>query len=622
MKLSKALLLALAGTAILTSCNKNKKKPTETETVDVDTTTTTTPKEIDSEVAINNFLDKLNEYKYIITGEDFITINVYSNKLIYIHYEDYLDEIYMTVNEDETFKAYLDDEELQEIKFQNEGVAADVLYNTLPNSLVDLVGGNVWDLITNDPSEPLKFTFMQNSDVVSRIAGKYLGFGGTAIGTVRGMTLELDAENPNSARIYVKCLDSSQLSPEEEIKTIYIEFNIEKTDPLPTDSWVENENREYPAPRTEWSSDDETYFTIVFDQGYELDDIMPFPQFATYAFVTDVESIMSTGVLFMRDKLATKKDMEDYIDSLVNDYGFVEAIEKLPDGTERTAYHKQLKDFGDGYYSYSSIYLEYDNGISIINRKYYNHKEYDNLTDTNEIISNKRFAELPQEANIVSVNALDYTYEYVESWANLFTYDLVLEVELQFDSNADIEEYVNSYINTLVESGYSHNTETKICKLENETNQNSLLYGIDYANNVVFMQFKSEVYVALADFNTAIKEAGFSETNLANISAKAKDITPMYTILYNLKHKNVFLLDLTFEGEMTADAFLDNYVGELISQYGFEKASPMNVKVPRKDYAFYNPDKKLIMAFTYQNPSYLSVHFIICNDDFTPLDVE
>ena len=140
MKLSKALLLALAGTAILTSCNKNKKKPTETEIVDVDTTTTTTPKEIDSEVAINNFLDKLNEYKYIITGEDFVTINVYSNKLIYIHYEDYLDEIYMTVNEDETFKAYLDDEDLQEIKFQNEGVAADVLYNTLPNSLVDLVG--------------------------------------------------------------------------------------------------------------------------------------------------------------------------------------------------------------------------------------------------------------------------------------------------------------------------------------------------------------------------------------------------------------------------------------------------------------------------------------------------
>ena len=82
MKISKALLLALAGTAILTSCNKNKKNPTETETVDVDTTTTTTSKEIDSEVAINNFLDKLNEYKYLITGEDFITINVYSSDIL------------------------------------------------------------------------------------------------------------------------------------------------------------------------------------------------------------------------------------------------------------------------------------------------------------------------------------------------------------------------------------------------------------------------------------------------------------------------------------------------------------------------------------------------------------
>ena len=93
MKLKYISIAMLAGIFMLSSCNKKNKKPadttttiTESETNTGTPTTTTTPEEsttgIDSEVAINNFIEKLDNYNYKIES-DFVNIKVYSESLIY-----------------------------------------------------------------------------------------------------------------------------------------------------------------------------------------------------------------------------------------------------------------------------------------------------------------------------------------------------------------------------------------------------------------------------------------------------------------------------------------------------------------------------------------------------------
>ena len=394
-------------------------------------------------------------------------------------------------------------------------------------------------------------------------------------------------------------------------------YLIEKPS-LPSDEWINDSNREYPSPQTEWNGNDIVAFNALFNQEYDVNDLMPFPEFATYAFKRNEEAVLYQGIIYIRDKLATEEDMQNYINNLTTKHGFVLATEELMDGTTRQAYHKQIKNFGNGYYAYSSIYLEYDDGITIITRKYHNHKDYDNLTEINRILAANAFNELVDSANINEIIGTDYTYEYIESWANLFNYDLVFRVVLTFNKNADIEEYLDDYKELLINSGYKLDESANAYRYKTEEFENSILFNIDSTNNMVYMQFKAETFLSDEAIMNALKDSGFPTFDISSIDSTSKEVTDMYSVLYNQEHDYVYIVSLNFESVEEVNTFLDEYIINTLCNSGFESVSPEYARVPHKDFAYYNETKKLIVCFNYTNQGFISLHFIDAASDFQP----
>ena len=628
MKLKYISIAMLAGIFMLSSCNKKNKKPDDTKTTITESetntgtpTTTTTPEEsntgIDSEVAINNFIEKLDNYNYKIES-DFVNIKVYSESLIYFEYKNDK-EVYMTVNEDETFKGYLNDGVLQKdsISFFDEGLASDILSESLPNAWAYYTG-NIWDILTNSVDNPLYYTFVNDSLIKNQIGAKFLGFGQTKIGGIREITLELDKETPETAKITVTYIDASQLNPKEEKAQVLITLDYDRPKSLPTDSWVDDDERVYPSAPKNWTDTDITALTAIFDAGYGIADIIPFPSFATYSNKVYTDDVFTTGILTIRDKNATESAVDDYAQKLISVYGYELETEKFIDGSTREAYHKQIKDFGDGFYAYASIYVGYDTtGATIEIKKYYNYKEYDGFTALNNLITNVGFPSLLAYDDS-TVKAYDHTYEYIESWANLFTYDLVCETSIKLNTEVDAAEYFDQYVALLKGVGYSYNEETKTLKYSCEAYENTLIFNIDAANNEIRAQFKSEKFITMSQLSEKFKSIGFPELNLSNSDSKAKSITGLYKVLYGQEHKNVYLVNMSFETIEDKIEFLDDYVS-VIGDSGFEAVSPEYARVPHKEYAYYNATKKLILCFNFQQGSNnISLHFIQAANDFEP----
>ena len=624
--MKKIFIISLLLVFVLCSCNKTTKDDNTTKETKTNNTTETTKEietktSIDSEAAINNFLDKLNEFKYNITSENFLTISVYSTTLVYYDYAYYLDEAYVTVNGDETFKAVIDDDNQYELKFFNEGIAVDTLYELLPNYWIDYAGNNIWNILTNSTDNPLEFTFMNDPFIKESIGTRYLGLGQTAVAGIKEMVLVLDKENPSTATISVKYIDNGQLSPTEENRTIIISFDITRPESIATDEWVNNNDREYPAVKNEWDDEDITCFNIVFNQGYNVNDLMPFPDFVSYSFILDHDALYYDGVLEFRDKHATIDDVNAYITSLTTEHGFTKVQEKDINGQTKKAYHKQIDDFGDGYYAYSSIYFEYNNGVKIIVRKYYNYKEYEGLDTTNTLISDKNFDSLESSSNILKVTSIDHTYEYIEGLANLFTYDLVLDVKMEFSEEADVSSYINGYLSGLLEEGYKYNEDQTMVTFESEEYKNTVIFSANTITNELMLQFKSERFITDSEIGDKLVESRFPRMDLSNIDSVCKNITPLYKILYGQVHKNVYLITLSFETLEERNAFLVDYVDNKIMNSGFDFVSPDYARVPHKSLAYYNETEKLILCFNTPNDSLsVSLQLIECSSDFMPLE--
>ena len=626
MKKLFSVFLLLALTLLLASCGKKTDAPTTnniTTTKKNDTTAvvTTTQKRVDSEVAINNFLDKLFEFNYSIEAEDFLKISIFSEDLIYFDFVDYYDEVYATVNTDETFRCVIKGE--NKISFFNEGTAAEVLFTYLPNYWESYANYNIWNILTNSVENPLEFTFANDAYIKEIVGSTYLGIGQTAIAGIKEMMLYLNDENPTSATISVKYVDNGQLSPKEETRTLTITFGIEKTETLPVDEWINNPNREYPQAKTAWDEEDEACFSVAFNQGYDVDALMPFPTFATYSFILDSESLYYNGILEFRDKNATLSDAQAYANSLSTTYGFIKETETDMYGNTKEAYHKQIDDFGNGYYAYSSIYVEYDEGVNITTRKYYNHKDYEGLDSLNTLVTEKNFPTFDSSTDIISINTTDFTYEYIEGWANLFTYDLVIDVLVEFKDEADINSYIMAYINKLTTNNFVYNEATSSAAYESEAYKNTLRFMIDNQSCTLWMQIKSEKFITDDEISSMLVASRFPAMDLSEIDSICKNITPLYRILYGQTHNNVYLISLTFETLEERNAFLDDYIDDKCNKAGFEFVSPNYARVPHKTLAYYNATEKLILCFNYPEDSLqVSLHLIECAPTFEPFEEE
>ena len=235
-----------------------------------------------------------------------------------------------------------------------------------------------------------------------------------------------------------------------------------------------------------------------------------------------------------------------------------------------------------------------------------------------EWYGNPSWYDLLTERGVIVSTGTDYTYEYIESWANLFNYDLVFRVVLTFNKNADIEEYLDDYKELLINSGYKLDESANAYRYKTEEFENSILFNIDSTNNMVYMQFKAETFLSDEAIMNALKDSGFPTFDISSIDSTSKEVTDMYSVLYNQEHDYVYIVSLNFESVEEVNTFLDEYIINTLCNSGFESVSPEYARVPHKDFAYYNETKKLIVCFNYTNQGFISLHFIDAASDFQP----
>ena len=627
-------ILIVCFLVLLTSCGddetaSNQTAPTTSEEATgnhTDTTTETEPLDNPtiSEIAMDNFFKKVNQSNYSIRNDDYVTISVYSKDLVYVDYADIFrdDSIYMTVNNKETFVVDIGEDgySQDDIRFYGEGLAAEVVQDRTLYYWNCIALENIWDAFTNFSDEPLKF-FIIDQDIKLQIAQEFAGINQMFISRVDEIYLTLDKEDPTSAQILITFTSHEQM-PLKNI-TLTITFGVERPSSLPTDEWVNNPNRKYPEAPTSWNTSDEVAFSVVFTQGFDIErDLMPFPDFATYAFTRDQDSAYYYGQIWISDCHATEADMNAYIQKLLRS-GFEQAEETLSDGTKRICYHHLLTDYGDGFYSYSSIYLEYDNGVYITTRKYFNTKSYEGLNNINNLITDKNFIALENDNCLTHFTASDSTYEVIEGLAGLFTYDLVLDVDISYNDQETADAYLRNYITKLEGAGYTLMGQS-LYVLKTESYENKFEYNPDYALvGILQIRFKSQKYLNDEDANAAIEDAGFPSMELENYDSECRDIKLMYKILFNLDHEHVYLVHLSFDTPELMIQYLDDYLDKKLLASGYEKVDdPMDVKVPYKNLAYYNAEKGLIVALNAPDldSTLVSFYMIKVGPDFEPLN--
>ena len=445
------LLIALTS-SLLFGCNGSKTAhsgvETDAPTAGLGTPGLGTPAADLSERAMDNFLDKLDEGDYVINCEDNLcSASVVSEDLVYytrrIDFEsiEYDGFAVMTVNGNETFFALLKDEGLAYLSFVDEGKALDLAAegssipgqnSKLPNYWVEAAGGNIWDLFYNDVEDPLKF--VSGSDEIKSFVQLFAGIGDMNMQRMQDVYLVLDAEDP--AEVHVQTSFSDGYPAIKDVD-IVITFGGAEADPR-AEAWMNDADREYPEAKTEWGADVMDLNAVFLPEYGEI--AVPFPDFVTYAFRFDVGAVLTYDEVRVRDCKATEEGMNEYIEKLLG-LGF-----KAVEADGETYYRLMLRD---EYKCSSSIRLEYDNGVNLVAKKYYDFPTYEGLDEINDLLDVHGYPEIPADDNLFGFTAVDYAYETIESWLYFFDFDPVLYVDFRFDDKDAAEDFVDAYIGSL-----------------------------------------------------------------------------------------------------------------------------------------------------------------------------
>ncbi|MBR5341955.1 MAG: hypothetical protein IK151_08550 [Erysipelotrichaceae bacterium] len=525
------------------------------------------PKKVDSEKAMENFLRKIEEGNYTMNAKDYLKTTVYSRDQISFDYvEDiYVDFVAMSVN-NETFQAYIEDGKLKETTFLSEGQAIDAASNRLPNCWMDesFSEGNIWNLFYNIQEEPLKF--VSYDDALKQSVLSFVGYGENTLRLMHEVYLVLDKEDPSSARIQAEMDEDmvARIFPEDV--DIEIQFGNATSNEL-ADAWMKAPV--YPSARDKWNETDEFVFNSVFLPGYGLEAV-PFPSFASYALSVDGENFVWEDAVRIRDSHASEKDMADYAAKLLTE-GFSEESETQEDGSVRTVYRKLLRD---EFNCYSSIALDYDNGVNITARKYYDCPEYDTLEQINEVITKIGYPALEDSDNFLSYKGTDKANEMTESWLYFFTYDLGLYVDIDYKSSEETMAYLENYENMLVENGFKPvSSEEETDYYESENGFYNFRYNMT-DNDTVTLLFKSEKYISTDEAEKLVKDAGFPAVDFKE-PISCRDLKLFQKTQYGRDMKFI-TVSQEFESAEAAEEFLSDYE-EALNNAGFDRVNPENV---------------------------------------------
>lgn len=569
MKLLKTTLLSLGALSlgILVSCTKNKttkKDPTTKVTTKGNSSSKNTTKSnssskktttehkttqnIDPEVAMNNFLSKVDNLNYKVTSDD-LTTYVCEEKLIILDYtsDEIADIAWMSLN-GEMFEGKMRD--TFDVEFYNYSTAIETAtygFRTI-NSIKYVSGGNIWDLFTNIGRTG---EYVTNSEYIKLILCYLTDAPKDFAGTIEEVKLTINGENANSATL------SGHYGMWDKDLEATITFDTQGVNRTTADAWMVDPV--YPSAKTEWDFNDLGSFTALFYVDDE--DCLPFVNGLTYAYYVNYEAVGQYDMYEAFDKHLSLEDYTNYVNKLASN-GYMEEVER--DGDKY--YHKLLRDDVG---LVASVYVEWDetDGFYLALKPYYICDEYHHIDDINDILDGCGLIPLSTK-DVIDAYGINVTGADMDSTIYISDYALVLEVELEFESDTFAQTYLEKYIELLLDNGYF---EKEASMFEpNEYYQTideakSVRYMIN--NNILQFRFKASTHYDMDYIDADLQLYGFT-----TIQGKTTDEWLFYTAKNNLKHEHfqnghdyiyAFNVSICFADATKADAFADAYASAL-----------------------------------------------------------
>ena len=512
-----------------------------------------------SEIAMTNFLKEVDDGNYIISATGYLTVTVYQDCLVHFGLTGNPNDNFVVMSVDgESFYCEYEDNvfDYDTLVYATKGTALKAADERLPSYFKNATG-NVWDVFTNDLTNPLKFTSTHAK--VINLFKFYAGISnGIGAPVVTEVDMNFNSVNPSSVQLQA----TFETDPGSSvISTVNITFGNATAEPVAL-AWIESEDRQMPEAPTDWGSFLTTINT-VFLPGY-ADIALPFPTFATYAtsFEYDGEPMSDNGNIIIKDPKAGLLNYLQYA-SLLLDNGFTITN---PDEPVVRIFRKLIREETK---CYSYIALEYTDadGITVTCHKEYEYTAYNSLDDINAVLADKGFKQLNGSV-LSNFGAKDVKNAEKEELSFLFNYDLFLEVTCTYESQSDVETLLGSYTNSLINdlSFVFVDDENDYWQLKNTSGVKSFRYAF-LGNNVLSMLFKSEAYITPANTNTLLEDNHFPAIDSTKITS-SKDIAMNKNIMSNQNYEKYICVNIEFGSDSECQAYLGNYMMTL-SDNGF-----------------------------------------------------
>ena len=594
MKFKKSLFGLLVLPMVLTACSQSEPATTDQESAGKETAEETaaaemSPAEI-SEQAMENFLNKLSEGNYTVQSEDYLKTSVYSTDQVWFDYAEdvYKDFAVMSID-NEVFQGYLGDDGISIVEFLGEGTAMSAAESRLPNYWMsdEASEGNIYNLFYNQQDEPL--TFVSYEDIVKQSAITFAGYGDSAMRLMEEVYLEMDDVDPSTVHLKAVVNDDLVARIYYDDIDVVIQFGDAQSN-AGVEEWMKNPV--YPEARKDWDDIDEFILNSVFLPEYGREAV-PFPTFASYAMVMDQENFLWDDAVYIRDSHATEKDMQDYID-LLKEEGFTEAEETDEEGNTKTVYRRILRE---EFKCYSSIDLEYDNGVDLTAEKYYDFPVYDNIDDINSRITELGFTALPSELKYDAISGVDRANERTESWLYFYTYDASLYVDIDFGDADEMKASLDDYTDALLEAGFTpvQGADDEIDHYDSPNGFSNFRYQFSDDDTVTLL-YRAEKYISPEEAETLISQAGFPAVSLKE-PISCRDLTRFEKVQYGRDMTAYITVSQTFDTVEEADEFLEQYE-EKLNAAGFDRENP-SVAGTNKAIAIYNEDKGMTVGIDF-----------------------
>jgi len=594
------LVLLTVFAVLLSGCGSSDVQPPEpdSESSDIpedsdkeDAAPEMTPEEkiAMSERAMQNFLDKLSGGNYVMNAEGYMKTTAYSEDLVVFDYEDdsaYSDFAVMSVN-NEVFQGFFEGDGVADAAYLTEGRAIDAAISRLPGYwMADEVSeGNIYNVFYNDPDEPLRFV-SYDAGVQSQVCS-FAGYGSVAMNYMHEVYLTLDQEDPTVAHIQAVVDDDEVARYYFDDIDVTVTFGSAEPDPR-AEAWMKAPA--YPEARTEWTEADTFIFNSVFLPGYG-EQAIPFMPFASYALSIDGERFLTDDAVYIRDPHATQADIESYIETLRQN-GFEEA-----EGDGGACYRRLLREETN---CYSSITLDYADGLNAVAGKYYDYPKYEGLDEINEFIAGKGYPELAETADLTGFAAFDAKDEQTESWLYFYNYDTVLYVSARYADYDAVTAYLDGCAADVTEAGfepvYVDGDDGEVDHYRSSDGSMTFRYHFEDDGETVTLLYKAEKLLAPSEVQTILAGEGFPEIDLS-ASDGGRDHTKFQKVMYGKDYDAAISLSMAFDTVEEAEAFLDQYVADL-EEDGFMRV-PASVMSSNKNNGYANEETGLGVAFDF-----------------------